>query len=62
MLNNNAETTECAMADVENADMVEVDENDKIETVDLAVDQGDCVGHVEGASVGGGRSIEITDI
>jgi hypothetical protein len=42
--------------------MVEVDENDKIETVDLAVDQGDCVGHVEGASVGGGRSIEITDI
>jgi hypothetical protein len=27
------------MADVENADMVEVDENDEIETVDLAVDQ-----------------------
>ena len=50
------------MADLENVDMIEVDENDKIETLDLAVDQGDCVGHVKGASVGGGRSIEITDI
>ena len=53
MLNNIAETTECTMADVENADMVEVDENDEIETVDLAVDQDDCVGNVEGSSVGG---------
>ena len=61
MLNNNAETTECTMADVENVDMIEVDENDKIETLDLAVDQGDCVVHVGGASVGG-SSIKITDI
>ena len=53
------------MADVENVDMIEVDENDendKIETLDFAVDQGDCVVHVGGASVGGGSSIKITDI
>ena len=54
-MNNIAETTVCTMADVENADMIEVDENDKIETVDLAVDHGDCVGHVGGPSVGWGR-------
>jgi hypothetical protein len=29
LLNNIAETTESTMADVENADMVEVDKNDK---------------------------------
>ena len=50
------------MADVENVDMIEVDENDKIETLDLAVDQGDCVVHVGGASVGVGGSIKLTDI
>ena len=26
--------------------MIEVDENDKIETVNLDLDQGDCVGHI----------------
>ena len=41
------------MADVENVDMIEVDENDKIESLDFAVDQGDCGVHVGGASVGG---------
>ena len=38
------------MADVENVDMIEVDENDKIETLDFAVDQGDCVVYGGGAS------------
>ena len=33
-------------------EMIEVDENDKIDTVDLDVYQGDCVGHVGGASGG----------
>ena len=47
------ETTECTMADVENAEMIKVDENDQIDTVNLDVDQGDCVGHV-GGRVGGG--------
>ena len=39
------ETTECTMADVENAEMIEADENDKIDPVDLDVDQGDCVSY-----------------
>jgi hypothetical protein len=30
LLNNIAETTECTMADVENADMIEVAKNDKL--------------------------------
>ena len=34
-------------------EMIEVDENDKIETVNLDLDQGDCVGHVGGV-IGGG--------
>ena len=42
------------MADVENVDMIEVDENDKIETLDFAVDRGNCVVHVGWASVWGG--------
>ena len=45
------ETTECTMADVENAEMIEVDENDKIDPVDLDVDQGDCVSYDGGASI-----------
>jgi hypothetical protein len=36
--------------------MIEVDENDKIETVNLDLDQGDCVGHVGGV-IGGGVSL-----
>jgi hypothetical protein len=50
------------MAHVENAEMIEVDENDKFETVNLDFDQGDWVGHVGGASGGGGVSIDIIDI
>ena len=34
-------------------EMIEVDENDKIETVNLDLDQGDCLGHVGGV-IGGG--------
>ena len=37
-------------------EMIEVDENDKIETVNLDLDQGDCVGHVGGV-IGGGVSL-----
>ena len=61
LLKTNPETTECTMADVENAVMIEVIENDKIETVDLDVDLGDCVGHVEGPSGGWGVGVS-TDI
>ena len=49
VLKTNEENIECTMANVK---MTEVDENEKIETVDLDVDQGDCVGHVGGASGG----------
>jgi hypothetical protein len=37
-------------------EMIEVDENDKIETMNLDLDQGDCVGHVGGV-IGGGVSL-----
>jgi hypothetical protein len=37
-------------------EMIEVDENDKIETVNLDLDQGGCVGHVGGV-IGGGVSL-----
>ena len=61
------------MAHVENAEMIEVDENYKIETVNLDLDQGDCVGHVGGVIGGGvslcvcggwgvGSSIDVMDI
>ena len=54
-------------------EMIEVDENDKIETVNLDLDQGDCVGHVGGVIGGGvslcvcggwgvGSSIDVMDI
>ena len=38
------------MVDVENDEMIEVDDNYKIETVNLDFDQGDCMGHVGGVS------------
>ena len=50
MLKTNEENIECTMANVENVKMTEVDENEKIETVDLDVDRGDCEGHGWGAS------------
>ena len=56
LLKTNAETKECTMADVENDEMIDVDENNKIENVNLDLDQGDCVGHVGGV-IGGGVSL-----
>ena len=56
LLKTNAETNECTMAHVENAEMIEVDENDKIETVNLDLD------HNQSCIMCEARSLTCTEV
>ena len=42
----NAQATEYTVGSIENAEMNEIDENDRIDTVDLDVNDCDCFGQV----------------
>ena len=51
------------MGSIENVEMNEIDENYRIDTVDLDVNECGCFGQVEkGMGSGSGGTIDITDI